>query len=160
MVHNGIEYGDMQLIAEAYDVLRTVGGLTNAELAERVRRRGTRASCSRFLIEITAQIFTQEGSTDTGKPTGRRDPRRGRHEGHRQVDGAAGARSSASPIPTIAASVEARVLSALQGRARGGVEAPARGRGPAPSCVDKKQLIDDVRARALRGEDLLATRRA
>ena len=34
MVHNGIEYGDMQLISEAYDVLRTVGGLTNQELAE------------------------------------------------------------------------------------------------------------------------------
>lgn len=34
MVHNGIEYGDMQLISEAYDVLRTVGGLNNDELAE------------------------------------------------------------------------------------------------------------------------------
>ena len=32
MVHNGIEYGDMQLISEAYDVLRVVGGLTNEEL--------------------------------------------------------------------------------------------------------------------------------
>ena len=33
MVHNGIEYGDMQLISEAYDVLKTVGGFTNEELA-------------------------------------------------------------------------------------------------------------------------------
>jgi 6-phosphogluconate dehydrogenase len=33
MVHNGIEYGDMQLISEAYDILKTVGGLTNPELA-------------------------------------------------------------------------------------------------------------------------------
>jgi 6-phosphogluconate dehydrogenase len=33
MVHNGIEYGDMQLIAEAYDLLKNVGGLTNEELA-------------------------------------------------------------------------------------------------------------------------------
>jgi hypothetical protein len=32
-VHNGIEYGDMQLISEAYDVLKTIGGLTNDELA-------------------------------------------------------------------------------------------------------------------------------
>ena len=32
MVHNGIEYGDMQLISEAYDVLKTLGGLTNEEL--------------------------------------------------------------------------------------------------------------------------------
>ena len=34
MVHNGIEYGDMQLISEAYDVLRTVGGLDNDEIAD------------------------------------------------------------------------------------------------------------------------------
>ena len=34
MVHNGIEYGDMQLISEAYDVLRTVGGLSNEEMVE------------------------------------------------------------------------------------------------------------------------------
>ena len=34
MVHNGIEYGDMQLISEAYDVLKMVGGLSNEELAE------------------------------------------------------------------------------------------------------------------------------
>ena len=33
MVHNGIEYGDMQLIAEAYDILKNVGGLSSAELA-------------------------------------------------------------------------------------------------------------------------------
>ncbi len=33
MVHNGIEYGDMQLISEAYDILKTIGGLTNEELA-------------------------------------------------------------------------------------------------------------------------------
>lgn len=33
MVHNGIEYGDMQLISEAYDILKTVGGFTNEELA-------------------------------------------------------------------------------------------------------------------------------
>lgn len=32
MVHNGIEYGDMQLIAEGYDILRNIGGLTNEEL--------------------------------------------------------------------------------------------------------------------------------
>ena len=33
MVHNGIEYGDMQLISEAYDILKTVGGMNNEELA-------------------------------------------------------------------------------------------------------------------------------
>lgn len=34
MVHNGIEYGDMQLISEAYDLLKTVGGLSQPELAK------------------------------------------------------------------------------------------------------------------------------
>ena len=34
MIHNGIEYGDMQLIAEAYDILKTLGGLTSDELAD------------------------------------------------------------------------------------------------------------------------------
>jgi 6-phosphogluconate dehydrogenase len=33
MVHNGIEYGDMQLIAEAYDILKNISGMTNDELA-------------------------------------------------------------------------------------------------------------------------------
>jgi 6-phosphogluconate dehydrogenase len=44
MVHNGIEYGDMQLIAEAYDVLKNIGGLTNVELHQ-VRNRVTRHLC-------------------------------------------------------------------------------------------------------------------
>ena len=34
MVHNGIEYGDMQLISEAYDILKTLGGFTNEELCQ------------------------------------------------------------------------------------------------------------------------------
>ena len=34
MVHNGVEYGDMQLIAESYTILKTVGGLTNDELSK------------------------------------------------------------------------------------------------------------------------------
>ena len=34
MIHNGIEYGDMQLIAETYDILKQIGGMTNGELAD------------------------------------------------------------------------------------------------------------------------------
>ena len=47
MVHNGIEYGDMQLIAEAYDVLQDARRPLQRRAGRRVRRRGTRASCSR-----------------------------------------------------------------------------------------------------------------
>lgn len=43
MVHNGIEYADMQLIAEAYILLRSVAGYTNAELGD-ILRNGTRES--------------------------------------------------------------------------------------------------------------------
>ena len=44
MVHNGIEYGDMQLIAETYDVMKRVLGMSNAADARRVRANGTPAS--------------------------------------------------------------------------------------------------------------------
>src|SRR5262249_587382 len=53
MVHNGIEYGDMQLIAEAYDVLKTLGGLSNQELAD-VFDAWNQAELKSYLIEITA----------------------------------------------------------------------------------------------------------
>lgn len=56
MVHNGIEYGDMQLIAEAYDILKNVGGLTNPELAD-VFDEWNRGELKSFLIEITSTIF-------------------------------------------------------------------------------------------------------
>src|SRR6185295_15857359 len=56
MVHNGIEYGDMQLIAEAYDILRQALGLEAKELAE-VFERWNEGTLQSFLIEITARIF-------------------------------------------------------------------------------------------------------
>jgi len=56
MVHNGIEYGDMQLIAESYDILKRVVGLSNAELAAVFAQWNT-GELNSFLIEITAQIF-------------------------------------------------------------------------------------------------------
>lgn len=59
MVHNGIEYGDMQLIAEAYDILKTVGGLSNEELAA-VFAEWNKGELDSFLIEITAKIFTRK----------------------------------------------------------------------------------------------------
>ncbi|VAI69939.1 unnamed protein product [Triticum turgidum subsp. durum] len=57
MVHNGIEYGDMQLIAEAYDVLKSVGKLTNGEL-QQVFAEWNKGELLSFLVEITADIFS------------------------------------------------------------------------------------------------------
>ena len=56
MVHNGIEYGDMQLISEAYDVLKNIGGLSNSELAD-IFAEWNRGELESFLVEITADIF-------------------------------------------------------------------------------------------------------
>ncbi|MCY2976327.1 MAG: decarboxylating NADP(+)-dependent phosphogluconate dehydrogenase [Planctomycetota bacterium] len=57
MVHNGIEYGDMQLICEAYYLLKEVGGLSNEELYE-VFSEWNRGELQSYLIEITRDIFS------------------------------------------------------------------------------------------------------
>ena len=56
MAHNGIEYGDMQLIAETYSVLKHVGGLTNDELSD-VFSDWNKGELDSYLTEITADIF-------------------------------------------------------------------------------------------------------
>ena len=63
MVHNGIEYGDMQLIAETYDVLHRGLGLSNDEL-HAVFSEWNRGELRSYLIEITAAIFTQRDPDD------------------------------------------------------------------------------------------------
>ena len=66
MVHNGIEYADMQLIAEAYDLLRRVGGHEPDALAK-VFDEWNQGDLSSYLIEITAEVLKQKDA-DTGKP--------------------------------------------------------------------------------------------
>ncbi|MFD0888403.1 NADP-dependent phosphogluconate dehydrogenase, partial [Streptosporangium algeriense] len=66
MVHNGIEYADMQLIAEAYDLLRQGAGLEPARLAE-VFDEWNRGELSSYLIEITAEVLRQVDAS-TGGP--------------------------------------------------------------------------------------------
>ncbi len=65
MVHNGIEYSLMQLIAEAYDVLKRVGGLSNQQL-HTVFSNWNEGRLRSFLIEITAQIFNQNDPVAEG----------------------------------------------------------------------------------------------
>jgi 6-phosphogluconate dehydrogenase len=66
MLHNGIEYADMQLIAEAYDLLRHVLDLSPAELAD-VFREWNSGDLESFLIEISAEVLSQVDES-TGKP--------------------------------------------------------------------------------------------
>ena len=66
MVHNGIEYADMQLIAEAYDLLRHAVGFEPAQAAEVFRRWNT-GRLDSYLIEITAEVLAHVDAA-TGKP--------------------------------------------------------------------------------------------
>ncbi len=66
MVHNGIEYGDMQLIAEAYDILRRGAGLP-IETVQAIFARWNQGVLSSYLIEITADILAKRDDI-TGKP--------------------------------------------------------------------------------------------
>ncbi|HEX2904783.1 MAG TPA: NADP-dependent phosphogluconate dehydrogenase [Jatrophihabitans sp.] len=66
MVHNGIEYADMQLIAEAYDLLRSGLNAEPAELAE-IFRQWNEGDLESFLIEITADVLAHTDD-DTGGP--------------------------------------------------------------------------------------------
>jgi 6-phosphogluconate dehydrogenase len=63
MVHNGIEYADMQLIAEAYDLLKNAAGLSNSEIGD-VFTQWNAGDLDSFLIEITAQIFRTKDPDD------------------------------------------------------------------------------------------------
>src|SRR6185295_12541315 len=140
MVHNGIEYGDMQLIAEAYDILRRALGLDAKELAE-VFERWNQGTLQSFLIEITAKIFTVI-DPDTGRPLVDlildEAGQKGTGKWTSQV-----ALDMGVVIPTIQAAVDTRVLSALKSER---VEASKQLPGPPPTGValDKATMIDAV----------------
>ena len=57
MVHNGIEYGDMQLIAEAYDIMKNALGLSNQELHEVFAKWNTTDELNSFLIQTSRKVF-------------------------------------------------------------------------------------------------------
>ncbi len=67
MVHNGIEYGDMQLIAESYDLMQNILDLSVDEMAETFSE-WNKGELDSFLIEITADILTRKDDLGTGKP--------------------------------------------------------------------------------------------
>lgn len=109
MVHNGIEYGDMQLIAEAYDLLKNALGLDHVQLHKVFAEWNTTDELNSYLIEITADIFRYI-DPDTGKPLVDLilDAAGQKGTGRWTV---AGALDLAVPIPTMTAAVNARVVS-------------------------------------------------
>ena len=140
MVHNGIEYGDMQLIAEAYDILRNVLGCEAAELAD-IFARWNEGSLKSFLIEITAKIFTVTDD-ETGRPLVDlildEAGQKGTGKWTSQISLELGI-----TIPTMQAAVDARTLSGLK---RERVEASRHLPGPARGGYtgDREAMINAV----------------
>ena len=112
MIHNGIEYGDMQLIAEAYDVMRSALGMPAEEIASVFADWNTRKLAS-YLIEVTADVLRYI-DTETGQPLVNLilDAAEQKGTGRWTIESAL---DLASPVPTIDAAVTARNLSALRG---------------------------------------------
>ncbi|MBE6387627.1 MAG: decarboxylating NADP(+)-dependent phosphogluconate dehydrogenase [Lentisphaerae bacterium] len=111
MVHNGIEYGDMQMICEAYWLLKNILGLSAAELHE-VFEEWNAGELSSYLIEITSAIFTKT-DPETGKPVvdiildtaGQKGT--GKWTSQSALD-------LGAPAPTVAEAVFSRCLSAVK----------------------------------------------
>ena len=111
MVHNGIEYGDMQLIAEAYDLLHNGLGLSAAELNE-VFATWNEDVLASFLIEITADIFARMDE-ESGVPLVELILDQAQQKGTGKWTSQE-ALDLGVPTPTINAAVEARILSAYK----------------------------------------------
>ena len=93
MVHNGIEYGDMQLICEAYNIMKNGLGMRADEMHE-VFAEWNKGDLDSYLIEITRDILAFK---DDGRHAARgQDPRHRRPERHRQMDRRSIRRTSAS----------------------------------------------------------------
>ncbi|HUR82239.1 MAG TPA: NADP-dependent phosphogluconate dehydrogenase [Thermoanaerobaculia bacterium] len=139
MVHNGIEYGDMQLIAEAYDLLRRGLGCGPDELAD-IFDRWNHGPLQSFLIEITAKIFRVRDADGSGALVDRvldKAGQKGTGKWTAQV-----ALDLGVSIPTIAAAIDARVLSAMKDER---VAASKMLQGPvAAASKDRDQFINDV----------------
>jgi 6-phosphogluconate dehydrogenase len=142
MVHNGIEYADMQLIAEAYDLLRDGLGAAPAELAA-IFADWNSGDLESFLIEITADVL---GHTDAATGSGFVDvvldqaEQKGTGRWTVQI-----ALDLGVPVTGIAEATFARALSAhpaQRAAARATLPGPARG---SVAVSDRDGFIDDVR---------------
>ncbi|MFD2209995.1 NADP-dependent phosphogluconate dehydrogenase [Virgibacillus halophilus] len=141
MVHNGIEYGDMQLICEAYAIMKDVLGL-DADAMHEVFAEWNQGELDSYLIEITADIFTKKDE-ETGKPlvdvildtAGQKGT--GKWTSQSALD-------LGIPLPIITESVFARFISAMKEER---VHASQVLSGPDNEAFtgDKKELIEAVR---------------
>ncbi|MFX0560106.1 NADP-dependent phosphogluconate dehydrogenase [Tepidibacillus infernus] len=151
MVHNGIEYGDMQLISESYHLLKELLQLDANELHQ-VFSEWKQGELDSYLIEITADIFTKIDE-ETGKPlvdvimdaAGQKGTGKWTSQG---------ALDLGVPLPVITESVFARFISALKDER---INASKILNGPKrePLSEDKTQWIEDIR-RALYASKIIS----
>lgn len=141
MVHNGIEYGDMQLICESYFLLKNILGLSAEELHE-VFTEWNNGELDSYLMEITAEIFTKYDD-ETGKPMVEVILDRAGQKGTGKWTSQS-ALDLGVPLPIITESVFARFLSAIKEER---VLASKVLSGPKNGSYngDKKALIEAVR---------------
>ena len=140
MVHNGIEYGDMQLICEAYDLLKHGLGLTPDELHS-VFAEWNKGELDSYLIEISSHIFAKKDEDGTPLVDKILDTAGQKGTGKWTVISAL---DTGQPVTLIGESVFARCLSALKEER---VEASKVLRGPksAAKVGDRTKFIEDVR---------------
>lgn len=139
MVHNGIEYGDMQLICEAYHLLREALGLSAEELHE-VFAEWNKGELDSFLIEITSDIFTKKD--DDGEPLIDKILDAAGQKGTGKWTGIS-ALELGTPVTLIGEAVFARCLSALKDER---VKASKLLTGPKRSAgQDRKTFVEEVR---------------
>jgi len=140
MVHNGVEYGDMQLICEAYDLMKHVGKMTNKEMAA-VFDTWNKGRLESYLIEITALILAKDDEiTGIGQVVDYVLDKTGMKGTGRWTVQEAAEMSVAAP--TMAASLDARYISARKSER---VLAETILKGPSHiNTVDKNKLISDL----------------
>ncbi|KAH9944545.1 6-phosphogluconate dehydrogenase [Epithele typhae] len=139
MVHNGIEYGDMQLIAEAYDILKRGLGLHEDEIAD-IFTTWNKGVLDSFLIEITANIL--KFKDDDGQPLVTKILDKAGQKGTGKWTAIA-ALDAGMPVTLIGEAVFARCLSGLKEermRASKVIAGPQK----EPFKGEKKQFIDDL----------------
>ena len=141
MVHNGIEYGDMQLIAEAYDLLKNALGLGHQELHEIFAEWNKTEELDSFLIEITADIFTKMDD-ETGKPLVELIVDKAGQKGTGRWT-VMSALEIGVNIPTITAAVDARVMSSIKEERK--IAAKDLSGPTATFDGDKKAFVDKIR---------------
>ena len=140
MVHNGIEYGDMQLICEAYQLLEEALHLSAEELHE-IFAEWNKGELDSFLIEITAEIFLKKG--EDGQPLIGKILDTAGQKGTGKWTGIS-ALDLGMPVTLIGEAVFARCLSAIKDE-RVAASKVLSGPKPPSTPADRKAFIEDVR---------------